>query len=74
MNAVDRYAFFLAFFLLGTKHLHVLQWVGRSSVNYIVQFLPCPQVTWDTIPSWVTPIYLKKWKSFNLKLWMVHHF
>ncbi len=29
MNAVDRYAFFLAFFLLGTKHLHVLQWGGQ---------------------------------------------
>lgn len=35
--------FFWFFLLLGTKHLHVLQWVGRSSGNYIVEFLPCPQ-------------------------------
>lgn len=61
------FLFFWVFLLLGTKHLHVLQWAGRSSGHYIVQFLPCPQVTWDTIPPWVTPIYHKKRKSFNLR-------
>lgn len=49
---------------------NIFWWNDMNAVNmnYIVQFLPCPQVTWDTIPRWVIPIYHKKCKSFNFEI------
>lgn len=79
MNVVNTLFFFCFFSLLGTKHLHVLQWAGRSSGNYIVQFLPCPQKWLGRLFLLGSPQFTIRsaspliWHSF-MKLWMVHHF